>query len=78
MTNVDKMFEELEYKKNPNITKEGYEEYNKFMDDCNIVTIQFWNDKTVSKVDDYDINYYITMQELKAINEKCKELRVVR
>ena len=74
MSDADKLFEELGYKKNPNTTKEGYEEYNKFLADCNIVTIQFWCDKTVSKVDDYDINYYITMLELKAINKKCEEL----
>lgn len=75
MSDADKLFEELEYKKNPNTIKVGYEEYNKFLADGNIVTIQFWDDKTVSKVDDYDINYYITMQELKAINKKCEELK---
>ena len=76
MSDADKLFEELGYVKNPNVVRKDYEEFNKFLADCNIVTIQFWADKTVSKVDDYDINYYITMQELKAINMKCKELRM--
>lgn len=39
----------------------------------NNVDIEFWNDKTISKSSGYEVSY-ITMQELKAINLKCKEL----
>ena len=70
MSKADKMFEELGYTMRNG--KEGifYCEYsNKKTEDI----IQFWHDKTVSKYDE-DEESYITMQELQAINEKCKEL----
>lgn len=72
---ADEMFEELEYKILRNKEGERFHlEYAKNNKDGDAVAIQFWNDKTISKVDSYNIDDYITMQELQAINEKCKEL----
>ena len=70
MSEADKMFEELGYYKDfDDIIHEYRKEEN-----GDLFEIDFWLDvKEVSK------NYYreagnITMQELKAINLKCKEL----
>ena len=75
---ADKMFEELGYKK---ITEHKFKEpeYGEttelilYRDDVQGLDIEFWNDKSLSKMCNYDVSY-ITMQELKAINLKCKEL----
>ena len=71
MSEADKMFEELGYYKDfDDIIHEYRKEEN-----GDLFEIDFWLDvKEVSK------NYYreagnITMQELQAINQKCKELR---
>lgn len=65
MSEADKMFEKLGYYKNfDNVTHEYRNENN-----GDLFEIDFWLEKeTVSK------NYYITMEELKAINKKCEEL----
>ena len=71
MIEADKMFEELGYYKD---FDDMVHEYRK-EEDGDLFEIDFWiEDKEVSK------NYYreagnITMQELQAINQKCKELR---
>lgn len=44
-----------------------------YRDDVQRLDIEFWNDKSISKMCNYDVSY-ITMQELKAINKKCQEL----
>lgn len=66
MSDTDKMFEELGYKK-----IEGSEYYNKHYveykrDDT---VIEFWKDEEM-----INISNIIGMQELKAINYMCKEL----
>ena len=72
---ADEMFEELEYETLRNKDGERFHlEYARKDKDGNSIVIQFWNDKTISKSDSYGIDDYITMQELQAINEKCKEL----
>ena len=72
---ADKMFEKLGYEILRNKKEERFHlEYAKNNKDGDVVAIQFWNDKTISKVDSYNIDDYITMQELQAINEKVKEL----
>ena len=76
MSEADKMFEELGYV--IGYTQVGYLKYAKNED--NIIIFNDDN-KTFYKrgEDDYE-QYYdnFTMQELKAINQKCKEMRVVR
>lgn len=70
MSEADKMFEELGYYKDfDNITHEYRKE-----EDEDFFEIDFWlDDKEVSKNSYCEIGY-ITMQELQAINQKCKEL----
>ena len=75
MSEADKMFEELGYKKEEIIT-EGMHNIKYYKDDDNV--IYFGKDdtgKTVRKDGEYS-EYCddITMQELKAINKKCLEL----
>lgn len=67
MTEADKIFEELGYRKHENNfgiyyhdKEDKYEEYISIMFDKEDETIHFGT--------------YISMQELKAINEKCEEL----
>ena len=69
MTNADKMFEELGYKETTTMVyKTRY-----YKDNENV--IKFSEDKKVYKTREYDGFYDgITIPELKAINEKCKEL----
>lgn len=68
MTNADKMFENLGYKKYEGSIPLKYKK-----DNDNV--IRFRENKTWNKGGEDD-SYcdYITMPELKAINEKCKEL----
>lgn len=76
MSVVDKMFEELGYEKITNrhdqVFHIEYVKYNENRDKS--ITIQFWNDKTFDKINNFEEVEYITMQELKAINYKCEEL----
>ena len=70
MSEADRLFEELEYKKeeyNPDVIYFT----NKFLED-----IYFAFNKNTKKVCFIENSYAgdITMQELKAINLKCKEL----
>ena len=73
MSEADKMFEELGYKK---FTGEhGYVTYLLKYDKDNDNIIYFYDDKTFHKGGEYsEFCDYITMQELKAINKKCEEL----
>ena len=70
MSKADKLFEKLGYYKDfDDITHEYRKEK-----DGDLYEIDFWlNEKTVSKNYYRDFGY-ITMQELQAINMKCKEL----
>ena len=70
MSEADKMFEELGYYKDfDDIIHEYRKEEN-----GDLFEIDFWlDDKEVSKNSYCEIGY-ITMQELQAINQKCKEL----
>jgi hypothetical protein len=72
---AEEMFEELGYIRKQTILSENYSNENKKI-------IQFWKDKTISSIIKRDsdcIDYeFITMQELKAINKKCQELRLAR
>ena len=80
---ADEMFEELGYKKitEHEFTEPEYGETTElilyrlilYRDEVKRLDIEFWNDKSISKTCNYDVGY-ITMQELKAINKKCKEL----
>ena len=75
---ADEMFEELGYKKMAEhkfIEPVNGEviELILYRDDVQRLDIEFWNDKSISKMRNYDVSY-ITMQELKAINKKVKEL----
>lgn len=77
MSEADKLFEELGYEK---IVEHKYKQPDDdvtelilYRDYGTLLEIEFWNDKTISKFSGYDVSY-ITMQELKAINLKCKEL----
>ena len=64
---ADKMFEELGYEKEENESLITYKYFN--------WRIYFLKaDKTVGKNMYDDESCFFTMQELKAINEKCKEL----
>lgn len=73
MSKADEMFEKLGYKKflvgfiSPNM-KELYGKADK--------RICFWLNKTIEAYDFYDGGETITIQELQAINEKVKELRM--
>lgn len=74
MSKADKMFEELGYKKYPYDLNTGvgfHIDY--YKDDDFDICIGFFSDKTVTKID-FDNRPFFTMQELKAVNKKCKEL----
>ena len=69
---ADEMLEELGYIKVED--RQTHIEYRKIVDE-DLFELDFWKeDNTVSKNYYRDMGY-ITMQELQAINEKCKELR---
>lgn len=68
MSEADKMFEELGYKKETHISRLIYKRIN--VEEEYEEDITFYHDnKTVNK-----FGKAITMQELKAINKKCEEL----
>lgn len=75
---ADETFEKLGYEK---IVEYKYKEPENseiaelilYRDEAKYLEISFWNDRTISKTWDYDVSY-ITIQELQAINKKCKEL----
>ncbi len=73
MSEADKLFKELGYKLIPQVENRSYFlKYKK--DDDNI--IYFDEDKEIHKDGEYaETCYGITMQELKAINKKCEELK---
>lgn len=68
MSEADKMFEELGYK------KYEYLEHTDYWQEKTEKIISFRNDKSVAVFNAYDGFEAITMQELKTINVKCKEL----
>ena len=70
MSEADKLFKELGYYKD---FDDKTHEYRKEIDG-ELFEIDFWlDDKEISKNNYRDMGY-ISMQELKAINLKCKEL----
>lgn len=75
MSEADKLFLELGYIKH----KIGFYPnnmevlYGRDKDDKRIC---FWKNQTIEVYDFYDGSRDFTMQELKAINMKCKELRM--
>ena len=75
MSDADKLFLELGYKLIPPVENRCYFlKYKK--DDDNIIYFDD-EDKEIRKDGEYaETCYGITMQELKAINMKCKELRM--
>ena len=78
MSEEDKMFEKIGYKKIVEHEFVGPEDDEEtelilYKDDIKGTEIEFWNDKTISKTMQYDVGY-ITMQELQAINKKVEEL----
>lgn len=74
MSKADKMFEKLGYKKSYTQLKD----IKFYKDDDNVIYFKL-DYKAFNKSGEYDgMCDYITMQELQAINEKVKELRVVR
>ena len=78
MSEADRLFKDLGYEK---IVEHKYKQPDNdeetelilYRDDGTLLEIEFWNDKTISKSNGYDVSY-ITMQELQAINKKCQEL----
>ena len=76
MTNADKMFEELFYKKTCDDDKLiDYEYTARIMGDNLYTRIAFYKiAKLVKVAGKYNMPSGISMKELKAINEKCKEL----
>jgi len=73
ISQADKMFEELGYKKEK--YDKGIMFYMPIQNfDDKTQAIKFYNDKTIIKHSDNFQAEDITMQELKAINMKCKEL----
>lgn len=74
MSKADEMFEELGYEKSYTQLKDT--KY--YKDDDNVIYFKV-SYKSFVKSGEYDgMCDYITMQELQAINKKCKELRVVK
>ena len=70
MSKADKMFEELGYKKSTT----QLEDIKFYKDDDNVICFRMVK-KSFNKSGEYDgMCDYTTMQELQAINEKCKEL----
>lgn len=75
MSKADRLFEKLGYIKVED--DKSFIEYRKIVNG-DLFEIDFWkDDKTVSKAYYRDMGY-ISMQELQSINEKVKELRMVR
>lgn len=77
MSKADRLFEELGYKIIP---KNPYQIYDikYYKDDDNVYYFHF-DRKSLNKSGEYDsMCDNITMQELQAIKEKVKELRMVR
>lgn len=70
MSEADKMFEELGYK------EYTYLEHTDYFQEKADKIISFRNNKEIATFNTYDGTEPITMQELKAINMKCKELRM--
>lgn len=73
MTNAEKMFEELGYTK---VMKKTYDRYDRIEQVGTPTTVLMVDrhEKTFAKFSDGGYGAYITIPELKAINEKCKEL----
>lgn len=73
---ADMRFEELGYEKIENRKDQVFHiEYAKYDEqEDKSITIQFWNDESFDKINNFEEVEYITMQELKAINKKCQEL----
>ena len=76
MSEADKLFEELGYIKQKLSEKDKRDFNELYISVCGeeLEQIRFWYDQTVSKANSRFEEAYITMQELKAINIKCKEL----
>lgn len=76
MTNADKMFEELFYKKTHDDDKLiDYEYTRRLMGDSLYTRISFYKiAKLVKVTGQYNMPSGISMPELKAIIQKCKEL----
>ena len=72
MSEADRLFNELRYE------KYKYLEHTDYWQEKTEKIISFRNDKSVAVFNAYDGFEAITMQELKAINLKCRELRLVR
>lgn len=68
MSEADRLFEELGYE------KYEYLKHTDYWQEKTEKIISFRNDKSVAVFNTYDGFKAITMQELKAINLKCKEL----
>ena len=80
MSEIDKMFEKLGYIKNEDKRVIVYK-YNQYFNNFKIYKkIYFYKiEKQITLIsynltEDIRIDFNITMQELQAINEKCKEL----
>ena len=78
MSKADKMFEGLGYEK---IREHEFEETKGdvateliLYKNDNGTSIEFWDDKTISKIDNYSMESYITIKELQALHKKCEEL----
>lgn len=77
---ADKMFEELDYRKNEDERVIIYDYIQYFNHFRTFKKISFYKlDKGISLynyniTEEMKIDYNLTMQELKAINKKCKEL----
>lgn len=72
MTEADKLFKNLGYKK----TKEIYENFTVIVYKSEDISIEFTSDKEIiltNKSNNYE-NVILNIKELKAINLKCKEL----
>ena len=76
MTNADKMFEELGYKKVKDSKLEVvYKDEETLLGDKFCITIAFYKiSKRVQTYDEKNKSLAVTIPELKAINQKCKEL----
>lgn len=79
MKTADSMFEELGYKKYFEIEKAEVDEvkvgYNKKLINGITIHIDFYGDGSVGIINNSDGIYYISIKEIQAINEKCKELK---
>lgn len=78
MSKADSMFEELGYKKYFEIEKAEVDEvkvgYNKKLINGITIHIDFCGDGSVGIINNSDGIYYISIKEIKAINEKCREM----